>query len=139
MNFSRNLGIFCLVIITVLYVYFAFFNGKEFEGFNFHRNNEISAEKTIDESLDNSENTEEISQKSEIKKIKIFVTDKNGNLRSVNRNCDISTEKSCFNFAIKELLSAPTKWEKSKGLSSEIPQDTKILSIRENDKNVLID
>ena len=39
----------------------------------------------------------------------------NGDLRSVNRICDTNIESSCFNYAIKELIAGPTKWEKSKG------------------------
>lgn len=39
----------------------------------------------------------------------------------------------------KELIAGPTKWEKSKGFTSEIPQGTKILSVREGDGNIMID
>ena len=38
------------------------------------------------------------------KTVKIFLLDKNAKLRSVNRTCNPSTEKSCFEFAIKELV-----------------------------------
>ena len=54
------------------------------------------------------------------KTVKIYVADSNGNIRSVNRKCDTSVEKSCFAYAIKELIAGPTKWEKSKGFTSEI-------------------
>ena len=60
-------------------------------------------------------------------------------MRAVTRKCDTAIETSCFNFAIKELISAPSAWEKNKGLSSEIPQNTKILSVRENSDNIFID
>ena len=73
------------------------------------------------------------------KTVKIFVVDNSGNLRGVNRTCDVANEKSCFEFAIKELMQAPTKWEKSKGLSSEIPQGTKVISIRESSDSIMID
>ena len=36
-------------------------------------------------------------------------------------------------------MQAPTKWEKSKGLSSEIPQGTKVISIRESSDSIMID
>ena len=36
-------------------------------------------------------------------------------------------------------MQAPTKWEKSKGLTSEIPQGTKVLSIRESSGSIMID
>ena len=51
----------------------------------------------------------------------------------------MAVEKSCFAYAINELLSAPSKWEKSKGFTSEIPQGTKLLSLRESPESILID
>lgn len=138
MNGSQKFGIICLIIITLVYVYFSFFSK---ESFNFSIGNK-SQEEDINpferpSDIDEEENPQ---VKSEVKIVKIFVTDSKGNLRSVNRKCDTSIEKSCFAFAIKELISAPTDWEKSKkGLSSEIPSNTKILSIREGSDTVLID
>ena len=67
------------------------------------------------------------------------MVDNAGNLRAVNWVCDATSEKSCFEFAIKELISAPTKWEKSKGFTSEIPNGTKVLSIRESANSIMID
>lgn len=139
MNFSQRLGIFCLIIITVGYIYFSFFNKNEF-----HIPQKDISEKYV-ENTDIAQNEvhelekPEIQQKHEVKNVKIFVTDTKGNLRSINRKCDTAVEKSCFNFAIKELISAPTQWEKSKGLSSEIPSNTKILSVREGSGSILID
>lgn len=137
MNFSQKLGIFCLIVITSVYVYFSFFAP---EGFKFERQTpKNDAEIDTELPQDNEVEQKVDEQKAEIKNVKIFVTDSSGNLRSVNRKCDTSVEKSCFAFAIKELVQAPTKWEKSKGLSSEIPSGTKILSVREGANNVLID
>ena len=137
MNFSQKLGIFCLIVITTVYVYFSFFAGN---GFNFEwkKSNKTENEQVVQQPEDEQE-PQEKAEKHEIKTVKIYITDSNGNLRSVNRKCDTATEKSCFTYAIKELVSAPTKWEKSKGLSSEIPAGTKILSIREGENNILID
>ena len=139
MNFSQKLGIFCLVIITAAYVYFSFFNK---DGFHFSQK-EIGELPAIDindvpNEEPNTENTNE-QKKYEIKTVKIFVTDSKGNLRSVNRKCDTSVERSCFAYAIRELISAPSSWEKNKGLSSEVPANTTILSIREGSNNILID
>lgn len=136
MNFSQKIGICCLIIIAGLYAYFSFFeNGY----FNFNRPDDVPFH-VIDNPLNfNEEIPEEIPSVGEIKNIKIFVTDSKGNLRSVNRKCDTSAEKSCFEYAIKQLIQGPTKWEKSRGLSSEIPSDTKILSIREGENNIFID
>lgn len=140
MNFSQKLGLSILVLITITYVYFSFFAEA-----GFHFNSPIS--KSFSNNLEelpeiieeNNSNDIESNEKSETKTVKIYVADSKGNLRSVNRECDINVEKSCFEYAIKELIKAPTKWEKSKGLSSEIPQGTKILSIREGEGSVMID
>lgn len=138
MNFSQKLGIFCLIIITVAYIYFAFFseNGVDFDRLkNINKN-----ENTNNISLSNeNQNPEEQQIRHEVKNIKICVTDQKGNLRFVSRKCDTASEKSCFAYAISELIKAPSDWEKNKGLSSEIPSDTKILSVREDDNNILID
>ncbi len=138
MNFSQRIGILCLIVITAAYVYFSFFS----DGFKLPEKNTNGS--SITEKDNNPEENPELQEneqpaKHPIKTVKIYVTDSKGNLRSVNRKCDTSVEKSCFAFAIKELISAPTKWEKNKGLSSEIPSNTKILSVREGSNNVLID
>lgn len=145
MNFSQKLGLFILIVISVAYVYFSFFN-KDFEmpDFNLQKNNQI-IDKPDDEfnALENQQPTaqqpeEKPEQKTPVT-VKIFICDKSGNLRSVNRTCDPNVEKSCFAYAIKELIKAPTSWEKSKGFNSEIPQGTKILSIRESKDSIMID
>jgi spore germination protein GerM len=135
MNFSQKIGTFCLIAITVLYVYFSFFNK---EGFHLPKKIEEQPEVNITEPVIPPQEHEQ-TEKQEVKTVKIFITDAKGNLRSVNRKCDTSTEKSCFTFAIKQLVSAPTAWERNKGLSSEIPSNTKILSVREGSNNILID
>ena len=137
MNFSQKLGIFCLIVITVVYVYFSFF-GKD--GFKINRSGQkYQTETDINTGNNSGMDEPDKKEKHEIKTVKIFVTDTKGNMRSVNRKCDTATEKSCFAFAIKELIAAPSDWEKSKGLSSEIPAGTKILSVREGANNILID
>lgn len=140
MNFAQKLGVFCLILITAAYIYFSFFNkeGVDFK-FRFNRPSEIpKGELNYDPSWQTGKEKFEEPVKN-IKTVKIFVTDSKGNLRSVDRKCDASTEKSCFAYAIRELLASPSRYEKSKGLSSEIPSGTKILSIREGANNILID
>lgn len=138
MNFSQKLGLFVLIIISAAYVYFSFFN-TEVEMPRFNSQEEKPAEynplvQQVEETTVNEEtkNTKE-------KVVKIFILDKSGKLRSVNRTCNPEVEKSCFVYAINELIAAPTKWEKSKGFTSEIPQGTKVISIRESANSVLID
>ncbi|MCM1004111.1 MAG: GerMN domain-containing protein [Candidatus Gastranaerophilales bacterium] len=137
MNFSQKLGLFILILISVLYVYISFFN-KDFKLPEYSRREEKPPVYNPLEKPEPVEN-EEPQEGAKPKTVKIFILDKSGNLRSVNRSCDTSVEKSCFTYAIKELVAAPSPWEKSKGFTSEIPAGTKVLSIRESSGNALID
>jgi len=135
MNFSQRFGLFILIVITVLYVYFSFFH-KEFKMPDFNGNNQ---ESTSYNPLDTKEQ-EQVQENNIAKKtLKIFILDDSGNLKPVKRECDTSIEKSCFEYAIKELVLAPSRWEKSKGYTSEIPQGTKVLSVRESSNSIMID
>lgn len=141
MNFAQKLGFFCLIVITAAYIYFSFFNKDGFN-FNFNRPDDVpSGELIYNPQWQSEEQKAPLPEleKNEIKTVKIYVTDTKGNLRSINRECDSAVQKSCFKYAIQELIKAPSQWEKSKGLSSEIPSSTKILSIREDSRNILID
>jgi len=136
MNFSQRLGLIVLVAISFAYVYFSFFS-KDIKIPKFSDN---QIEKNTYNPLD-TDNKKDVlvSDTRKDKIVKIFLLDKSGELRSVNRDCDSSLEKSCFEYAIKELVNAPTRWEKSKGFTSEIPQGTKVLSVRESANSVQID
>ena len=133
MNLSQKIGILCLIIITTAYIYFSFFYKEGFKSIS-KQNTEVTVQKGNE-----NENSDAKQEKHVVKTVKIYVTDSKGNLRSLSRKCDNAIEKSCFSYAIKELISAPTEWEKNKGLSSEIPLATKILSVRENSDSVFID
>ena len=139
MDFARKFGILCLIIISVAYVYFSFFSKEEFNFDFFNKNEKEDSNLKYNPEWQSDLEEQAKADKSELKTVKVYVTDSKGNLRSVNRNCDTSIQKSCFSYAIKQLISAPTKWEKSRGLSSEIPSGTRILSLREGENNVLID
>lgn len=137
MNFAQKLGLFILILISVAYVYFSFFNSGEI---HFPSHNEDLPPEIVDNVINPpTEIPEEKPKTHEVKTIKIFVADTNGKLRSLSRKCDTSVEKSCFEYAIRELVAAPSKWEKSKGFTSEIPTGTKILSIREGEGSIMID
>lgn len=136
MNLSQKIGLFILILISGLYIYFSLF-GKDFQFPNFKKD---SANNSVYNPLDNSTELPESGEnRKSDKTVKIFILDKSGNLRSVNRVCEKSVKTSCFEYTINELLSAPSKWEKSKGFTSEIPQSTKLLSIRESSNSVMID
>ena len=136
MNFSQRFGLFILILISLTYVYFSFFNKK------FPMSEELLLKEEISQynPLNNSNSKETTAEKDmSPQTVKIFVIDKSANLRSLNRTCNPAIEKSCFEYAMKELTSAPSKWEKSKGFTSEIPAGTKILSIRESNNSIMID
>jgi len=136
MNSSQKLGLFVFIAISVIFVYLSFF-GKDFKLPDFNTNRQETPEYNP---VNNQEEQEpDINTKSEKKRVKLFVLDKSGNLRSVYRECDTEVQKSCFEYAIKELVKAPTKWEKSKGFTSEIPSGTKVLSVRESANSIMID
>lgn len=127
MNFSQKIGLFVLILITVAYVYFSFFHDKlgEFEDVKFPN-------QTLDrENFQNKSN--------EKRTVKIFLLNNSGDLKALTRVCDLEKEESCFRYAILELLLAPTKSEKAKGFTSEIPAGTKILSLRESSNSIMID
>lgn len=133
MNFSQRFGLFILILITISYVYFSFFkqdinkdavSKKDFSPL------EISTEKASNKDFED---------KLANGNVKIFLLDESGNIRSVNRECKETSESSCFKYAIEQLISAPTRWERSKGFTSEIPQNTRVLSIRESANSIMID
>lgn len=138
MNFSQRLGLFVLIAISVAYLYFSFFN-QEIKIPNFSQEEEKQEVYNPLENQNKEKVEENKTQKFEKKTVKIFLLDNTGNLRSVNRICDTEIEKSCFKYAIKELVNAPSKWEKSKGFTSEIPYGTRIISVRESANSIMID
>lgn len=137
MNFSQKLGLFILIVISALYLYFSFF-AKDFKFPEFKKHPEQPSEFNPLDNNKPEEPQQEVQQRG-TKAVKIYVLDKHGNLRPVGRLCDESVKTSCFEFAVSELLNAPSKWEKSKGLGSEIPQGTKLLSVRESNSGIMID
>jgi len=125
MNFSQKFGLFILILISIAYVYYSFFH------------NNLSEIEDLNPLHSNFENSSELEAKT--KNVKIFLLNNLGELKPVNRECNLAQEDSCIAFAFQELLSAPTKLEKAQGFTSEIPIGTKILSIRESKDSAMID
>lgn len=136
MSSSQKTGIVLLVLISFVYIYLAFF-GKDFKLPDFNRKEIVSEYSPLDNNVTTSDEPKK--DKAKLKNIRIFLLDKSGNLRGVNRECDTSIQNSCLEYALKELISSPTNWEKSKGFMSEIPAGTKLLSVRESANNTQID
>lgn len=74
--------------------------------------------------------------------VNIFFVGQNENkeevYKAVNRPYDKETDGSKIKFAIKSLISGPTQNEKSKGVYSEIPSGTKLISVNETSDKVVI-
>lgn len=139
MNASQKLGLFILIVISIAYVYFSFFN-NDFKMPEFNIKQDETTEYNPLEEPPSIESNDSKQEKTTTEKVvKIFLLDNSGNLHSISRTCDTSVQTSCFEYAIKELVSAPTKWEKSKGYTSEIPLGTKVLSVRESANSIFID
>ena len=137
MNFSKKMSILILIVITALYVYSAFFYKPDNDN---GINKKPNAENFYPQENNNNELNPEVQEdKTVTKNVKIYILDKNGKVRSVNRTCTVKEGESCFEFAIAQLLKAPSKWEKSKNFTSEIPSETKILSVRESSNSIMID
>ena len=137
MNFSQRLGLFILILITVIYVYASFFS----DGIKMPDFRGGESETPEYNPLENQEavKPQENPAAASKKEVKIYLLNSAGNLSPVTRTCDTDIETSCFEYAIRELISAPTKSEKSKGYTSEIPTGTKVLSVRESKGSILID
>lgn len=139
MNASQKLGLFILIVISIAYVYFSFFNSDfKFPEFN-NKQDETTEYNPLEETPSIEPKDSKTENSATEKVVKIFLLDNSGNLHALSRTCDISSQKSCFEYAIKELVSAPTKWEKSKGYTSEIPAGTRVLSVRESANSILVD
>lgn len=137
-NNMRNLGIASLVGILGVYGYLTFDGSKiampVVDWFNSFKNHSRIEQPVvpadISETLDNVNN--------ESSKVKIyFIEHKNGKdiYRPVYR--DNKSGRSNIEFAVSSLLAGPTKYEKEKGVYSEVPKAL-LLSVVETDKEVTI-
>lgn len=74
--------------------------------------------------------------------VNVFFIGQNSNkeevYRAVNREYDKDVDGSKIKFSIQTLISGPTTYEKSKGVYSEIPSDTRVISINEGSDKVVI-
>ena len=137
-NNLKNLGIGTLVGILGVYGYVTFMDTNPtlpiidwFNSFKNHsRIEQPVVPEEISETLDNSNN--------ELSKVKIyFIEHKNGKdiYRPVYRKNN--SGRSDIEYAVKSLLEGPTKYEREKGVYSEIPKSL-LLSVNETDKEVTI-
>ena len=108
----------------------------------YHNDNNISGE-IISEPLQPKEQ-EEIQKPEPVEKVyvNVFFIGQNDAkeevYKAVNREYNKDTDGSKIKFAIQSLISGPKSDEKAKGVYSEIPAGTKIISITETSDKVIV-
>jgi len=122
----QKIGLVLLVIATLTYIKIAFFTAIPPA--------EETAEKTAKEEV-----VPEAARKVYINVFFIAQNDKKEEVyRAVKREYNEETDGSKLRFAIENLLKGPTAKEKSKGVYSEIPTGTRLISLEEAPDKVSI-
>ena len=116
---TKKMLLVIIIAVVAAYIIMTLFFPKQT-----HNNHKLQEEISVEE---------EIPQKEEeILPINVFfiaTNDKGEEVyRAVKRNYN-SADGELINFAVQQLLAGPTNYEKSKGIYSEIPQNTFLISI----------
>lgn len=137
---SKNEKLF-LGVTAVLMVVVCCFLGLRM----FYHNEDVSGPLTPIEEDDIPTDEEVVTPKSKpVEKVYVhvfFIGQNSGKeeiYRAVNREYDKNVDGSKIKFAIQSLIAGPTAYEKSKGVYSEIPAGTHIISINESSDKVII-
>jgi len=142
-NGLRNLGIISLAVVVGVYAKLNFFNGDfqmpeiKMPSFFQQSNNESR----ISEDIVPDEITIPDINKPKVEKqmVKVFFI-KQSNGKEVYKiiKKENNTDTSDVEYAVKSLLSGPSKYSKGKGAYSEIPPNTKLISFRETPTKIII-
>ena len=143
---TTQIGVIILIAAVLVYVKTTLLNDfhPSFEGFNFHIENPFKkievTERSVAEDYSQAEQ-----EKSEIKNEEVFVNvffTKMSNNKdvyvAVSRRKPDSFKGSDVEFAVRQLLGGATKYEKSKGVCSEIPSSTKLIYFKETPSKVIV-
>ncbi len=131
MTNNKKVALIILILITIGYVKFAFF----------------SPEKAPISDVEVSQNEETVVDEEEVKKkedtyITVFFIGKNENgeelYRAVKRKYDKTENGQQLSFAVSRLIEGPNQIEREKGIYSEIPTGTKVISVVETDKKAIV-
>ena len=132
MTNNKKVALIILILITIGYVKFAFF----------------SPEKAPISDVEVFQNEEtDVDEEEEVKKkedtyITVFFIGKNENgeelYRAVKRKYDKTENGQQLSFAVSRLIEGPNQIEREKGIYSEIPTGTKVISVVETDKKAIV-
>jgi len=127
----QKTGLVLLIIGTLAYVKMAFFSDNE--------NIPASEETVVEEVVKVPEEENPNSPKSYVS---VYYIGQNENKEEVykvmKREYKAQTDGTKLNFSIKSLLKGPNSKERAKGVYSEIPQGTKLISVEEKPDRVII-
>jgi len=134
MTNNKKVALIVLILITIGYVKYAFFSSES--AINLSKL-DITQEESTDEQEDNTTDRKDTDSY-----INIFFIGKNESgeeyYRAVKRKYDKSENGQQLSFAMSRLIEGPTQIEKEKGIYSEIPEGTNIISVVETDKKAII-
>ncbi len=133
MTNNTKVAIIVLILITIGYVKYAFFSPNSSVNSNLE---EVQSE-TIDEPEE-----DKASSKKDETYINVFFIGKNEAgeeyYRAVKRKYDKNENGPQLSFAMSRLIEGPSQIEKEKGIYSEIPEGTNVISVVETDKKAII-
>lgn len=131
MTKGQKVGLVLLIIITLVYIKLAFFS-------NIQRETTV-VEETITTVEPEKTETEEVALKSYVN---VYFIGQNENkeevYKIVRRPYDPKADGTKIKASIKNLLAGPSKEERAKGVYSEIPQGTKLVSIEEKPDKIIV-
>lgn len=129
----QKIGLILLIVGTLGYIKFAFFQGEQLQP-------GVSVEPTATPTVDETAKKEdEAALKSYVS---IYFIGQNENKEEVykviKRPYNPQTDGTKLKASIKNLLSGPNKKERTKGVYSEIPQGTKLIAIEEKPDKIIV-
>lgn len=131
MDKKQKLGLILLIIVTLAFIKIAFFS-----------NPQISVkeeQKTEEQPIQQKEETNMNIPKSYVS---VYFIGQNKNkeevYKIVKREYSAKTDGTKLRFSIENLLKGPNQEEKAKGIYSEIPQGTKLISLEETPNKIVI-
>lgn len=131
MTNNKKVALIILILLTICYVKYAFFSPEKTD------NHVEISQNEENEAIED----EKVSKKADTY-INVFFIGKNENgdelYRAVKRKYDKDENGQQLSFAISKLVEGPNQIEREKGIYSEIPSGTKVISVVETDKKAII-
>lgn len=129
----QKTGLALLIIATIGVIKFAFFTNPQ---------PPIVTEDTTEKTLQKSDEDDDNNPNAPKTYVSVYFIGQNGNkeevYKVVKRIYHGAKDGTKLKYSIENLLKGPTKKEKAKGIYSEIPQGTKLLTIEEKPDRIII-